>query len=184
VSLLDPLGIFDGGGSSSSVSSTVNLNVAGLSDMKETVTLAGGTKITEDVTLRPVSVTENLTLNPVTVNENIDLQPVTVNENIDLQPVTVNENIDLKPVAVDTCQTFKLAPLPETEVRQPYHHHVGYTMFGLEFMGVTYDGESKQLIDSPHRPQVIERVGHTEHQRSEVAGGRGIRIRILDPDDE
>ena len=95
------------------------------------------------------------------LNENIELKPVTVNENIDLQPVTLNENIDLKPVAVDTCQTFKLAPLPETGVRQPYRHHVGYTMFGVEYMGVSYDGESKQLIDSPHRPQVVERFGHS-----------------------
>jgi hypothetical protein len=181
----DVLGIFDGGGSSSaSVSSTVNLNVAGLDNINEKVTLAGETKITEDITLRPLSVTESIDLKPMTVTENIDLKPVTVTENIDLQPVTLNESIDLKPVAVDSCQTFKLAPLPETEVSQPYHHHVGYTLFGLEFMGVTYNGESKQLIDSPRRPQVIERVGHSERPRGEVGGSRGIRIRVLDPDDE
>jgi hypothetical protein len=178
----------------------VTLKVEGLNDMKQAVTLQGGEKpvaLTETIELKPLTLTENVNvggtekplsieLKPVTVNENIDLKPVTVNENIDLKPVTLNENIDLKPVAVDTCQTFKLAPLPETAVRQPYRHHVGYTMFGVEYMGVSYDGESKQLIDSPRRPQVVEHFGHSEHRRppsTEFSGDRGIRVRVLDPDE-
>jgi hypothetical protein len=197
VSFLDPFGIFDSGGSSSSasVTSTVNLNVNGLDNLNETITLAGGTKITEEINLKPVTVelkpvtvNENIDLKPVTLNENIDLKPVTLNENIDVQPVTLNENIDLKPVAVDTCQTFRLAPLPETEICQPYRHHVGYTMFGVEYMGVSYDGESKQLVDSPRRPQVVERIGHSQHHRrapvTDYTGSRGIRVRVVDPDDE
>ncbi len=173
------LGFLDpgGGGSSASVTSAVNLNINGLNDIKETITLAGGAKISQDIDLKPV-----------TLNENIDLKPVTLNENIDLKPVTLNENIDLKPVAIDSCQTLKLAPFPDTHVCQPYRHHVGYTMFGVEFMGVSYDGESKQLIESPRRPKVVERLGHGEHRRGglvrEVSGSRGIRVRVLDPDDE
>jgi hypothetical protein len=197
----DIVGAFTGGGggSSSSVTSTVNLNVAGLNDMKQTV--QGGDKpiaVTEVVELKPLTLNENVNvggtdkpigvdLAPVTLNENIDLQPVTLNENIDLQPVTLNENIDLKPVAVDTCQTFRLAPLPETEVCQPYRHHIGYTMFGVEYMGVSYDGESKQLIDSHRRPQVVERLRHHEHHAppapKEFSGDRGIRVRVLGPDE-
>ena len=115
----------------------------------------------------------------------IDLKPVTLNENIDLKPVTFNESIDLKPVAVDTCQTLRLAPLPETEVCQPYRHHVGYTMFGVEYMGVSYDGESKQLIDSPRRPQVVEHFGHGDRRPppQTFSGDRGIRVRVLDADE-
>jgi hypothetical protein len=204
----DIIGAFTGGGgsSSSSVTSNVNLKVEGLDKMG--VTLGGGDKpvaLTETVELKPLTVNlggtdkpiaQSLELKPVTLNENIDLKPVTLNENIDLEPVTLNENIDLKPVAVDTCQTFKLAPLPETGVRQPYHHHVGYTMFGMEYMGVTYRGESQQLIDSPQRPQVIEHVGHElgpgpghgGHHRAHApsktfTGERGIRVRVLEPDD-
>jgi hypothetical protein len=186
----DIAGIFDGGGSSSSasVTSTVNLNVNGLNDMKETITLAGGTKITQDITLHPITVNENVDVKPLTLNENIDVKPLTVNENIDVKPLTLNENIDLKPVAIDSCQTLRLAPLPETQVCQPYRHHVGYTMFGIEYMGVSYDGESKQLIQSPRRPQVVERPQRTQQSRREpqreISGTRGIRVRIVDPDDE
>jgi hypothetical protein len=184
----DISGIFGGGGSSSaSVSSTVNLNVAGLDNMKETVTLAGGVKVTEDVTLHPVTINENLNVQPLTINENLNVQPLTVTEIVDLKPVTLNENIDLKPVAIDSCQTLKFAPFPETRICQPYRHHVALTMFGVELMGVSYDGESKQLIDSPHRPQVVDRVRNEHRQKerpTEALGGRGIRVRILDPDDE
>jgi hypothetical protein len=189
------LGFLDGGSSGSSVSSSIEIK--GLDNMKttlagglnntENINLAGGTpielKLGETIDLKPVSIE----LKPVTLNENIDLKPVTLNENIDLKPVTLNENIDLKPVAVDTCQTFKLAPLPETQVCQPYHHHVGYTMYGVEYMGVTFHGESKQRIESPRHPQVVERIRHNPERRrhapDEIAGGRGIRVRVVDPDE-
>ncbi len=193
----DIIGAFTGGGGGGS-SASVSSNV----------TIQGGDKdhpvaLTETIELKPFTLTENVNvggtdkplaqsmeLKPVTLTENVNVggtdKPLTVNENVDLKPVTLNENIDLKPVAVDTCQTYKLAPLPETVVRQPYRHHIGYTMFGVEYMGVSYDGESKQLIDSPRRPQVIEHFGHSEHRRppsTEFSGDRGIRVRVLDPDE-
>ncbi|HEX2383863.1 MAG TPA: hypothetical protein VHI95_14565 [Acidimicrobiales bacterium] len=206
----DIIGAFTGGGgsSSSSVTSNVNLTIAGLDKMNETITLQGGDKplaVTDTIELKPLTVNLGGTDKPLAVTDTIELKPVTVTENlnlggtdkpiaqsVDLKPVTLNENIDLKPVAVDTCQTLRLAPLPETGVRQPYHHHVGYTMFGVEYVGVTYHGESQQLIDSPQRPQVVERIGHTighggQHKSlgpSKTFGGeRGIRVRVLDPDD-
>src|SRR5229473_83791 len=136
-SLFDPTSWFDSGGSSSSasVTSNVNLKLEGLDNIKETLTLD----------IKPIEV------------KPLELKPLTINENIDL------ENIELKPVAIDSCQTLRLAPLPETRVCQPYHHHVGYTLFGVELMGVTYQGESEQLIGSPHHPQVVERTERIEH---------------------
>ena len=84
-SFLDPLGIFDGGGSSSSasVTSTVNLDIKGLDNIKETLTLGGGLTNTETLNLGGAT----------TINQTIELEPVS-----ELKPVTVNENIDLKPV--------------------------------------------------------------------------------------
>ncbi len=190
-----------GGGASSSVSSNVTIQggdkpvaVVSTIDLKPLTLNVGGTDkplaISEVIELKPVTLTENVNVGgtdkPLAISEVIDLKPVTLNENIDLKPVTLNENIDLKPVAVDTCQTLKLAPLPETTVRQPYRHHVGYTMFGVEYIGVCFDGESKQLIDSPRRPHVVEHLGHREHRRrpsTEFSGDRGIRVRILGPDE-
>jgi hypothetical protein len=178
VSFLDPLGIFDGGGSSASVSSTVNLDIQGLDKIG----------VTESIEIKPLTVNENIDLKPVTLNENIDLKPVTLNENIDLKPVTLNENIDLKPVAVDTCQTLRLAPLPETKVCSPYHHHVALCMFGVELMAMTFNGESEQEIRSPDRPQVTGRTRYPERGHGTaptvLGQGRGIRVRVLDRNDD
>jgi hypothetical protein len=195
-SLLDPLGLFDsGGGSSASVSSSSTITIAGLDKIgiTETVEL-------KPIEIKPLTLNENIDLKPIeikplTLNENIDLKPVeikpltvTMNDNIDLKPINLNESIDLKPVAIDTCQTLRLAPLPETRVSNPYHHRVGYSLFGVEVFGVTYHGESEQNVESPHRPQIVERSGRVEHHRPPspivLEGDRGIRVRVLHPDDE
>jgi hypothetical protein len=182
-------GIF--GGDSSSA--TVNVNVQGLNNIgvNETIDLQPVTvTLNENIDLQPVTATlnENIDLQPVTLNENIDLQPVTLNENIDLQPVTLNENIDLKPVAVDSCQTLRLAPLPETRVSSPYHHRVTYHLFGMEMMNISYTGESGQNIESPRHPQVVERtqwdIGHREERPVITGESPGIRVRVLRPDEE
>ena len=188
-------GLFDGG-SSSSVTSTVNLDIKGLDNIgvKETIELkpieVKPLKVTldENVTINPVTLNENIDIKPVTLNENVDLKPVTLNENVDLKPVTLNENIDLKPVAVDTCQTLRLAPLPETRVSNPYHHRVTYNLFGMEMMNISYTGESGQNVESPRHPQVVEGPtwggGRRDEHPTIVGESPGIRVRVLRPDDE
>jgi len=187
----DPLGTIFGGDSSSSASVTSNttLDIKGLDNIKETLTLAGATTITENLNLGgQTTVNENIKVDPLSITQKmtdtIELKPVTFNENVDLQPVSLSA--DLKPVALDSCQTLKIAPLPDTHVCQPYQHHVAYTLFGLEFFGVTYDGESKQIVTSPRRPQVIQSPPPEQHHRphKEIGSNRGIRVRALDPDDK
>jgi hypothetical protein len=195
-------GLFGDSGSSSTVSSTLNVDVQGLNNIgvSETITLKPVTAtvnenvslqpvtLNENIDLQPVTLNENVDLKPVTLNENIDLQPVTLNENVDLKPVTLNESIDLKPVAVDTCQTLRLAPLPETRVSNPYHHRVAYHLFGMEIANVTYTGESGQNIESPHHRQGAERRDwagdHPDERSMVVRESQGIRVRVLRPDEE
>jgi hypothetical protein len=170
-------GLFGGGGgSSSSVSSSVTLDIKPTSAMT----------LNENIDIKPVE------LKPVTLNENIDikpveLKPVTLNENIDLQPVTLNENIDLKPVALDSCQTLKLAPLPETTVCNPYHHRIAMTVFGIEIMNLVFGGQTEQNIQSPRRPRVTERTHNSEahhpHHRKAHGHTGGISVRVIDPDE-
>ena len=147
----------------------MNIDVQGLSDigLNETIELKPVTvnetidlkpvTLNENIDLKPVTLNENIDLKPVTLNENIDLKPVTLNENIDLKPVTLNENIDLKPVAVDTCQTLRLAPLPETRVSSPYHHRVTYHLFGIEMIEMLLTpGDRGRTSKAGRHPQVIE----------------------------
>jgi hypothetical protein len=188
-SFLDPIFGGGGGGASSSVTSTMNLNVNGLNDMKSTVELKP--LEIKPLEIKPLTFNEvievkPLELKPLTVNETLELKPVTLNETVELKPVTVNETFDLRPVAIDSCQTVRLAPLPETRICQPYRHHVSYTMFGMEVGGVTYEGESQQNIESPRRPQVVESVELVQRRRrrypAKVVGGGGIRVRVVHPD--
>lgn len=195
------IGAFTGGGgsASSSVSSSVDVTINGLDDMKTTI--QGGDKpvaLSEVIELKPVTTTSTSTSTqntnlggtdkPIGVSQAIDLKPVTVTENMNVggtgKAIGLAETIDLKPVAIDTCQTYKLAPLPDTEVCQPYRHRVAYTLFGMEYLGVTYDGESTQVIESPRRPQVVEHLSRSlPPRRSEVtahASDSGIRVRVLD----
>jgi hypothetical protein len=189
-------GLFGDGGSNSTVNSTVNVDIQGLNNigLNETIELKPveikplTVTLNENIDLKPVTLNENIDLKPVTLNENIDLKPVTLNENVDLKPVTLNENVDLKPVAVDTCQTLRLAPLPETRVSSPYHHRVTYHLFGMEMMNVSYTGESGQNIESPHHPQVVEGPrwadGHQDEHSMMVSESPGIRVRVLRPGEE
>lgn len=190
VSFLDPLGIFDSGGSSSSasVSSSVSLDIKGLDKIGVTETVE-----IKPIEIKPLTVTQNdnITLSPIeikplTVNENIDVKPLTVNENIDVKPLTLNETIDLKPLAIDSCQTLRLAPLPETKVCNPYRHQMALSLFGVEFMGMTFNGQTEQEIHSPRRPQVTLRTGYPDRRDGITAKvvGEGIRVRVLDEHDD
>ncbi len=187
-------GLLGGGDSSSaSVTSNVNVDISGLDKVgiTEKVTLdpleIRPLSITETVDLKPIeikplSMTEKVTLDP------LEIKPLSITETVDLKPVSVAETIDLKPVAVDSCQTLRLAPLPETTVCNPYHHHVAMNLFGVEIMAMTFDGESEQAIHSPRRPQVSTRTdfpsrGHAPPP-TVLGEGRGIRVRVLDDDDE
>ncbi len=191
-------GLLGGGGSSASVNSTVTLDLKGLQDigLKETIEL-------KPIEIKPLSITEAVNLGPIeikplnvteTVNLGpIHLDPLNISETIDLKPIeirplNISETVDLKPVAIDSCQTVRLAPLPETQVCNPYHHHVAMSLFGMEVMAMTYDGESEQSIHSPRRPQVAERTTYPRrgdaHPPRVLGEGRGIRVRVLDADDD
>jgi hypothetical protein len=177
-----------GGGSSASVSSTVTVDLKGLDKIG----------LTETVNLSPINLTETIDLKPIevkplSITETVDLKPLNITETVDLKPIeirplNISETVDLRPVAVDSCQTVRLAPLPETQVCNPYRHHVAMSLFGLEVMAMTYDGESEQSIHSPRRPQVAERTtfpmrGDARPPRVLGEGG-GIRVRVLDDDDD
>lgn len=177
-------GLLGGGGNSStaSVSSTVTLDLKGLQDigLKETIEL-------KPIEIKPLNITETVDLRPIeikplSISESIDLKP------IEIKPLSISETVDLKPVAIDSCQTMRLAPLPETQVCNPYHHHVAMTLFGMEVMAMTFNGETEQAIHSPRRQQVAERTTFPNrgdaHPARVLGEGRGIRIRVLETDDD
>lgn len=121
-----------------------------------TVTLAGLDNIKVDQTLsvpKPIETKSSLTLSiPDTVKTDSKLtysfpDPI---------KTEAKAAIDLQPVVVDQCLRLSLGPLPPTLVCLPNRQRVGLTVFGVEVLGLTLEGEAKLVVqDLPHPAHVI-----------------------------
>ena len=65
-----------------------------------------------------------------------------------IDPLTTDSSlsVDLKPAVVDLCLTLNIGKLPNVCIRQPYHHHIGFTLWGAEVWGFTFSGEQETVI--------------------------------------
>jgi hypothetical protein len=96
---------------------------------------------------------------------------------------TSNLGLDIRPLVMDFCFKFEFGKLPSACIRQPYQHHFGITLFGMEVLGFNFAGESRIMIDEVQkRPQVAwggepGEHGHAHHREHEAEPG-GLRIRL------
>jgi hypothetical protein len=100
---------------------------------------------------------------------------------------TSRTELDIKPMVVDLCVNINMGKMPPTCIRQPYQHHFGFTMFGMEVFGFNFAGESKIIIeDHEPAPKVVwggeQKVSHRPapkpvHVKAESSG---LRIRLND----
>jgi hypothetical protein len=162
--------------------------------------------------------TNNNTSN-TTSSETIDIKPLsqTSNQTMDLKPVKVDSNnrqevaydpirtdasstFDVKPLMFDMCMRTGPAPLPPTHICEPYHHRIGFTLLGVEVMGLSWSGESQTIVDDRARrpfvafgavtPAPPHHVGlpapHHGHRHHHEPGlgikrkrdGHGLRVRL------
>ena len=99
--------------------------------------------------------------------------------------------VDLKPIALDVCLNTS-SKLPQGEICQPFSYHVGLTLFGMEYFGVNFGGESrivmrdlpkKPAIDWPAQQNTAPVIAAAAAASSRDHGGpttteRGLRVRI------
>jgi hypothetical protein len=96
--------------------------------------------------------------------------------------------IDLKPVALDVCLNTS-TKLPQGQICQPFSYHVGLTLFGVEYFGLNFGGESrivmqdlpkKPLVDWPAQQNAAPPSPQTPMRDRPVPGAsdRGLRVRI------
>jgi predicted component of type VI protein secretion system len=96
--------------------------------------------------------------------------------------------IDLKPVALDVCLNTS-TKLPQGQICQPFSYHVGLTMFGVEYFGLNFGGESrivmqdlpkKPVVDWPAQQNAAAPPSTTPMRDRPVAGAsdRGLRVRV------
>jgi hypothetical protein len=179
-------------------STTLNENITlkGLDNIKETINLG-------PIEIKPLSF-ELKPLNLTSKSEFALTKPIDTNSTsksdsssdarlgLRIDPLRVDSDqkslIDVKPLAMDTCQTVRLAPLPETIIRQPYSHHFGFTVMGFEIWGFNFNGHSGSVIEHPPRPEyrMITVGGGSHHthgcEQPESKGSAqprtGLRVRV------
>jgi hypothetical protein len=148
-----------GGGKGGGSSASSDIHVESESESTSTVDIVGLDDINTDL---DATITLNLPQPLRTEASNvIELKPVdadldtTTRLTVDPLKTDSSFSVDVKPAVVDLCLTANVGKLPNICVRQPYHHHIGITMFGYEVFGVSYSGEQQTVIDElDRRPQV------------------------------
>jgi hypothetical protein len=101
------------------------------------------------------------------------------------EPINSNSSIglDIRPLVMDFCFKFEFGELPSTCIRQPYQHHFGITLFGVEMLGFNLTGETRVMIDEVQkRPQVMwggEEMGPGRGENRHHPEDRGgVRVRL------
>lgn len=159
--------------STTTVNSENTIDILGLDDINLTSNSTLTTNSTVDMGLDDINLRTELVLP----------QPLRTESDIDTD-LTSNMTLDIKPMVVDLCLKLDF-DLPEKCVRQPYNHHFGIALFGVEVLGFNFVGESRTILeDLPKRPQVAvggeQAVAHPTGRRRVSASGpaEGLRIRL------
>jgi hypothetical protein len=160
--LYDPISINSG---------PVTVTVDGLNDIKIDSSLA---------VTKPIETDSKLTLSvPDTIKTDTKFA-FTIPE-----PIRTDSKaaIDLQPVVLDQCLRLSLGPLPATRICLPNRQRIGLTVFGVEVIGLTLDGEAQVVVGEPHRQTHIvggeaHAAGHGPHAGHDHETGSGLRIRL------
>ncbi|MFB0610965.1 hypothetical protein [Aurantiacibacter poecillastricola] len=68
----------------------------------------------------------------------------------------VNASVDLQPVVLDQCLRLSLAPLPPTRICLPSRQRVSLSLFGVEVVGVTLEGEARVDVTDLPRTSLLK----------------------------
>ena len=88
-------------------------------------------------------------------NAHLTIDPLKLELQVDPLKTDSSLSLDMKPAVIDLCLTANVGKLPNVCIRQPYHHHIGFTMFGVEMWGFTVSGQQETVIEElDRRPKV------------------------------
>jgi len=176
------------GGGKGGGSSTVTVNNGPVTvDADSTVDVVGLDNIKVTATLNPT---------PFKVESKQELvlpQPFKTDSTLTTKSDVTSDStnamsVDLKPVAMDVCLNTS-SKLPQGQIHQPFSYHIGLTLFGVEFFGINYGGDSRTILqDLPKKPAVDWPAQQNAAPPAPAApwpgdaapghGDRGLRVRI------
>ena len=89
-------------------------------------------------------------------NTHLAIDPLKLELQVDPLKSDNGYTIDLKPAVVDLCLTTNIGKIPNVCIRQPYTHHIGFTLYNVEVWGFTFSGQQETVIeDLPRQPKVL-----------------------------
>lgn len=171
------------------VTDTTTIN--GLNDIKVGLTLAlpqpFKTDGTNSLEIKPLEIKPLKA--DIGSNTHLTVDPLKVELQLDPIKTDSNMTLDLKPAVIDLCLTANIGKLPNVCIRQPYHHHIGFTMYGAEVWGLTLSGQQDTVVEELNRqPKMawggaVTAVPHHRPERPEPAPrpsreAGGLRVRL------
>lgn len=168
-----------GGGGGGGATSTINLGGTTTVDSDSTIDIQGLDNIKTELTLK--------TDQPFKTESKQELvlpQPLKTDSHVDTNS---GITLDIKPLVVDVCLNLKQGPVQPTCIRQPYQHHFGVTLFGMEVWGFNFCGESQTIVQGlSSKPQVAWGGEESRDEPRETHGpagqvsrpASGLRIRL------
>jgi hypothetical protein len=97
---------------------------------------------------------------PIRMENDFD---ASIDTTMEIRPIQMSNDIDLdiRPVVMDLCFKLEFGGPPPTCIRQPYNHHFGITLFGMEVLGFNFAGESRIIVEEvPKKPQMVMGARH------------------------
>jgi hypothetical protein len=172
----------------------VTVDIMGLNDISATLALTQpfSTQSDNTVTVNPLQATLD-TNSDLNTKSELKVDPLLAGIDTKSQLKTDSSVLlDVKPAVVDLCVTLNVGKVPNLCIKQPYHHHIGFSLWGSEIWGCTFTGEAETVIQE-QRPQpkvalgkvVADWPGHHAYHRE--PGGSpepptretgGLRIRL------
>ena len=176
---------------SSNSNSSSTAEILGLDDIKVKLDLPQPFKTEGTNSLKAdVGTDSHLKLEPLSTDSHLKVDPLKTDSGltIDLKPVKTDSSmtVDLKPAVVDLCLTLNVGKVPSVCIKQPYDHHIGFTLWGTEIWGYTFSGQQETVVQELH-PSPSVALGAVAPARSApehavpdpvVREGGGLRIRV------
>jgi hypothetical protein len=124
---------------------SLSVDLIGLEDIDPTITLQGGQAIkTESKFEADASVKTDVSL---------AVQPVAGSLSLDVKPLAAS--VEVKPLSADLCINVGLKSIPATRLSAPFFSRIGFSLFGIEIFGLSFNGERRLCIENiSDEPQV------------------------------
>lgn len=133
--------------------STNSVDVLGLDDIKADLKLElpqpFKTESSSSLDIKPLKA-------DLGTNTHLAIDPLKLELQTDPVKTDSSFSVDLKPTVVDLCLTTNIGKVPNVCIRQPYNHHLGFTLFGIEVWGYTFSGQQEMVVEELARqPKVV-----------------------------